>query len=287
MTLVSVRSKQLETSLKKYSVKCFDFSEFSDLVTVGGGGYGVVYSATFQGQTYALKSLNNNLNFGDKEFKQFKREVSEPDKINLERKPEAQNDINIVLYILDHLVLSSEPDEINLEQKSEVLNSLETQNDINIVLYMLDHLVLNSESDKINLEQKLEETQNDINIVLHILDHLVLSSEPDDINSEQKNNVNYKPKPEENIIAVADVTEEITKEVYTSNVIKSRENISCYTYYTPIIATISGLIKEIIKIYEKAQFNKKICNSLLDRAKSAEAAMNTLQRRKHENEEKF
>ncbi|CAG8703353.1 2641_t:CDS:1, partial [Racocetra fulgida] len=34
--------------------------------------------------------------------------------------------------------------------------------------------------------------------------------------------------------------------------------------FIPIIATISGLIKEIIDIYEKAQFNKKICNSLLD-----------------------
>ncbi|CAG8729920.1 36594_t:CDS:2, partial [Gigaspora margarita] len=57
--------------------------------------------------------------------------------------------------------------------------------------------------------------------------------------------------------------------------------------FLPMIATISVLIKEIIEIYEKAQFNKKICNSLLDRAKSAEAAMNTLQRRKQENEEKF
>ncbi|CAG8581796.1 17126_t:CDS:2, partial [Dentiscutata erythropus] len=57
--------------------------------------------------------------------------------------------------------------------------------------------------------------------------------------------------------------------------------------FIPIIITISFLIKEIIEIYKKAQFNKKICNSLLDRAKSAETAMNTLQRRKQENEKNF
>ncbi|CAG8495097.1 23566_t:CDS:2 [Gigaspora margarita] len=57
--------------------------------------------------------------------------------------------------------------------------------------------------------------------------------------------------------------------------------------FIPMIVTISILIKDITEIYEKAQFNKKICNSLLDRAKSAEAAINTLQRRKQENEEKF
>ncbi|CAG8570884.1 411_t:CDS:2 [Cetraspora pellucida] len=167
---------------------------------------------------------------------------SEPDEINLERKPED---------ILEHLVLSNEPDEINLERKPEDI---------------LEHLVLSSEPDEINLEQKPEK-------------QLVLSSEPNDINSEQKNNVNYQPNTAlENIIAVADVTEEITKDVYaynvidvyTSNVIKSR-------YY---IATI-------IEIYEKAQFNKNICKSLLHRAQSAEVAIYTLQRRKQENKEKL
>ncbi|CAG8711266.1 20197_t:CDS:2 [Gigaspora margarita] len=57
--------------------------------------------------------------------------------------------------------------------------------------------------------------------------------------------------------------------------------------FLPMIAIILDLVKEIIEIYEKAQFNKKICNSLLDRAESAKIAMNTLQRRKQKNEEKF
>ncbi|CAG8670865.1 2073_t:CDS:1, partial [Racocetra fulgida] len=66
-------SEQLEAYLKN-CIKSYDYSQFSDVEKIGVGGYAVVYSATFNGQTYALKSLNNNLKFGDKEFKQFKRE---------------------------------------------------------------------------------------------------------------------------------------------------------------------------------------------------------------------
>ncbi|RIB21705.1 kinase-like domain-containing protein [Gigaspora rosea] len=57
--------------------------------------------------------------------------------------------------------------------------------------------------------------------------------------------------------------------------------------YVPLIAVVTSLIGEIVTIYENAQYNKKICNSLLDRAKSAEAAMDTLARRRKENEENF
>ncbi|RIB24005.1 PITH domain-containing protein [Gigaspora rosea] len=71
-----------------------------------------------------------------------------------------------------------------------------------------------------------------------------------------------------------DATEEISK------------TNDCATNVEGIGETII-LIKEIIEIYENAQFNNKICNSLLDRAKSAEAAMSTLLRKKQENEEKF
>ncbi|RIB03737.1 kinase-like domain-containing protein [Gigaspora rosea] len=38
-------------------------------------GFAIVYSAVFDGKTYALKSLNNNLGLNDKEFKQFRREL--------------------------------------------------------------------------------------------------------------------------------------------------------------------------------------------------------------------
>ncbi|CAG8700081.1 22245_t:CDS:2, partial [Gigaspora rosea] len=106
--------------------------------------------------------------------------------------------------------------------------------------------------------------------------HLILSNEPDEIHFEQKkNNANYKSKSEDRLFTVID---DLTTAIDATEAIKS---------FLPMIATISDLVKEIMEIYEKAQFNKKICNSLLDRAKSAEVAMNTLQRRTQDNEEKF
>jgi len=47
------------------------------------------------------------------------------------------------------------------------------------------------------------------------------------------------------------------------------------------------MISELINIYETAQYNKKICNSLLDRARIAEIAIDNLIRRRKENEQKF
>ncbi|CAG8449047.1 16668_t:CDS:2, partial [Cetraspora pellucida] len=57
-------------------IECFDFSHHYDLKIVGCGGSSVVYSAIFQGKKYALKSLNNNLRFGDKLFNQLIKEHS-------------------------------------------------------------------------------------------------------------------------------------------------------------------------------------------------------------------
>ncbi|KAF0502404.1 kinase-like protein [Gigaspora margarita] len=120
-----------------------------------------------------------------------------------------------------------------------------------------------------------------------------LNNETDEIHFEQKkNNVNYKSKFEDrlstakdNLTTVIDATEEISKiNGCATNVDRIEETIKPFL---PMIATILDLVKEIIEIYEKAQFNKKICNSLLDRAESAKIAMNTLQRRKQKNEEKF
>ncbi|CAG8724868.1 25884_t:CDS:2, partial [Dentiscutata erythropus] len=67
-------SERLEAYLKSQTIKRFDYSQFRDVKRIGEGGYAVVYSAAFNGQTYALKSLNNNLKFERKEFKQFKHE---------------------------------------------------------------------------------------------------------------------------------------------------------------------------------------------------------------------
>ncbi|CAG8631827.1 21874_t:CDS:2 [Dentiscutata erythropus] len=68
-------SEQLDAYLKNKNVKIFDYSQFKDLVRIGSGSFGTVYSATFQGVVYALKSMKNNLKLEEKEFKNFKHEL--------------------------------------------------------------------------------------------------------------------------------------------------------------------------------------------------------------------
>ncbi|KAF0502412.1 kinase-like protein [Gigaspora margarita] len=126
------------------------------------------------------------------------------------------------------------------------------------------------------------ENRPDAKSILDNLSHLIPSSEPDEIHFEQKkSNANYKSKSEDRLSTAID---DLTTVIDATNVDRIEETIKPFL---PMIAKILGLVKEIIEIYEKAQFNKKICNSLLDRAESAEVAMNTLQRRKQRNEEKF
>jgi hypothetical protein len=50
--------------------------------------------------------------------------------------------------------------------------------------------------------------------------------------------------------------------------------------YLPLISTVTTIITEIFNIYENVQYNKNICNSLMDRVAAAEAAIKTLERRK-------
>ncbi|CAG8601546.1 10311_t:CDS:2 [Diversispora eburnea] len=53
--------------------------------------------------------------------------------------------------------------------------------------------------------------------------------------------------------------------------------------FVPLIASVTFVIEEIIKIYETVQYNKKICNSLMDRVDAAGTAIRTLKRRQTEN----
>ncbi|RHZ75866.1 hypothetical protein Glove_209g130 [Diversispora epigaea] len=57
--------------------------------------------------------------------------------------------------------------------------------------------------------------------------------------------------------------------------------------FVPLIGTVTLVISEIIKVYETVQYNKKICDSLMDRVNAAEAAIKTLKRRQTENEKNF
>ncbi|CAG8604202.1 17578_t:CDS:2, partial [Racocetra persica] len=67
--------EKLEKYLQKFFIKSFDYSQFGNPKRIGQGGFAVVYSATFDGQIYALKSFNMNLKFEEKEFRQFRREI--------------------------------------------------------------------------------------------------------------------------------------------------------------------------------------------------------------------
>ncbi|KAF0535458.1 kinase-like protein [Gigaspora margarita] len=68
-------SDKLEKYLKSKEIRIFNYTQFNNLEKIGYGGFSVVYSSTFGGKEYALKSLNNNLYMDDKIFKQFKREI--------------------------------------------------------------------------------------------------------------------------------------------------------------------------------------------------------------------
>src|SRR6266540_2124009 len=58
--------------------------------------------------------------------------------------------------------------------------------------------------------------------------------------------------------------------------------------FIPLIAVITTVIAEIIKIYEGVEHNKKkICSFLMDRVQIAESFIRILNRRKQENEKNF
>ena len=52
----------------------------------------------------------------------------------------------------------------------------------------------------------------------------------------------------------------------------------------PLIADVTTVINEIIKIYDDVEYNEKICNALMNRAQIAESAIKILNKRKHEKE---
>ncbi|CAG8609095.1 34668_t:CDS:2, partial [Racocetra persica] len=64
-----------EELVKKLGIKRLNYSKFKDRKFVGRGGSAVVFSAVFEGEKYALKSLNNNLSIDKKIFKETKREL--------------------------------------------------------------------------------------------------------------------------------------------------------------------------------------------------------------------
>ncbi|CAG8793744.1 10002_t:CDS:1, partial [Racocetra fulgida] len=52
--------------------------------------------------------------------------------------------------------------------------------------------------------------------------------------------------------------------------------------FDPLITNIIELVKSILDVYENVQFNKKICDCLIDRVESVEMAIKSLKRHKDE-----
>ncbi|CAG8680120.1 13449_t:CDS:2, partial [Dentiscutata heterogama] len=67
-------SEKLEKHLRDFNIKSFDYSKFNEHKIIGKGETATVYSARFQGRTYALKCINNNLYMNDNTFTKIKRE---------------------------------------------------------------------------------------------------------------------------------------------------------------------------------------------------------------------
>ncbi|RIA96769.1 kinase-like domain-containing protein [Glomus cerebriforme] len=59
------------------------------------------------------------------------------------------------------------------------------------------------------------------------------------------------------------------------------------TPFIPLISEIAHIVSDIIKLYQTAEHNKRICGSLLSRATAAETAVNMLKIRRLENEDVF
>ncbi|RIB10198.1 kinase-like domain-containing protein [Gigaspora rosea] len=72
------RQTFLIQNLENMKIKIrFDYSKFSEVQEIGYGGFSTVYSASFQGKKYALKSLKKSLYAYDESFfKQIRREIN-------------------------------------------------------------------------------------------------------------------------------------------------------------------------------------------------------------------
>ncbi|CAG8445272.1 1556_t:CDS:2 [Dentiscutata erythropus] len=70
-------SEQLDTYLKDNSdIKIFDFPKHEkNLKCIGKGGFANVYSTTFEGENYALKSFKQSEELDENEFKDFMKEL--------------------------------------------------------------------------------------------------------------------------------------------------------------------------------------------------------------------
>ncbi|CAG8850996.1 23697_t:CDS:2, partial [Gigaspora margarita] len=69
---------EIDAFLKTNNIKVFDYSDFKNHQEVDKGGSAMIYSANFQRQKYALKSLDDNINkeWDNKKVKEFLNEYA-------------------------------------------------------------------------------------------------------------------------------------------------------------------------------------------------------------------
>ncbi|CAG8473631.1 9893_t:CDS:2, partial [Dentiscutata heterogama] len=80
-------SEEVENRLKGRNIKFFEYLSYNDIKLIGHGASSTVYSANFQGKTYALKKLKCNLYLADKEAKTLIKEIKHLDKLGKENHP--------------------------------------------------------------------------------------------------------------------------------------------------------------------------------------------------------
>ncbi|CAG8466578.1 12488_t:CDS:10, partial [Cetraspora pellucida] len=68
-------SEQLEKNLEGFGITKFDYPQFTDIKVIGIGASATVFSSTYQGNKYALKSLNNNINLDKNGSEMIKHEL--------------------------------------------------------------------------------------------------------------------------------------------------------------------------------------------------------------------
>src|SRR3954467_2301467 len=75
---------------------------------------------------------------------------------------------------------------------------------------------------------------------------------------------------------------------YSKEVLNLTVNVAgAASPFIPLFSVVINLANEVVKIYEMAQYNKKMCGSLLERAIVAECAVKKLLLMRKEYEEKF
>ncbi|CAI2166368.1 16326_t:CDS:2 [Funneliformis geosporum] len=107
-------------------------------------------------------------------------------------------------------------------------------------------------------------------------------------------NINNTPitpvDPDHDLDPIAEITYEKTynKKTYMASALDTASSVLVpFSNFLPLITEVTQVFNEIIKIYQTAEHNKKICGILLDRVQIADTAVRNLKNRRDENVDFF